>query len=149
MKNPSLRQTLTELKKAKSLAEGFTAAALLINQTAYKTGKMLYGINEKPAKAEPTPAPQTDMTIEPILSPIDSSSDIQKKQVSAQSRQNKIEQENKKTEHLSKNLVHFDVELRDLRHEYETAQTSEDKNALRFKILRVERQRREYLSKAL
>lgn len=158
MKKPNLRQALAELKKAKSLAEGVTAATLLISQAAHKTGALLYdGLNTKSPKTEPKALAQQaepTISIEPIYTDNETTNpapvaETTVNQTATHSRQEKIELENKKTAHLSQNLVQFDFELRQLKLAYDSAATNEEKNALRFKILRVERLRREYLNKTL
>ena len=43
--------------------------------------------------------------------------------------------------------MRIEFDLRTLRNQYDKAPTEIDKNALRFKILRLERERREYIQK--
>lgn len=143
MTQPTLRNALKELKKAKTLAERIAAATILINKTAYKAGQALYGIEPhnqnntakksavnaakhtsaapKASAAEPTTIPET-LPPEPPKITVDT---------------------------FTQGLMRIDAELKRLRHDYQRASTEMDRNAIHFKILRLERKRREYLKQHL
>lgn len=130
MKNSHLQKALQELKQAKNLAERITVTTSLINQAAYRTAKRLYGI-QTPAAAEPSTTPIATnpdiMTSEPIYS--DELETVKMPELDP----------------LSKELIRLDDILKGLRHDYALAATEVEKNAIHFKILRIERQRNEYL----
>ncbi|WP_269900270.1 hypothetical protein [Paenalcaligenes faecalis] len=154
MKNPNLRNALAELKKARSMAEGVTAATLLINKTAYQTGKFLYGLNhilKKPAPVTTTPAPTTEtdstLTVKPVTMEKTTVNDPESVSTKEDLSAPPAAAEKKETDPFTEGLMRIEFDLRTLRNQYDKAPTEIDKNALRFKILRLERERREHIQK--
>lgn len=129
MKNSQLQRALQDIKKAKNLTERITTTTSFFHQAAYNTAKRLYGIR--------SPAPKHGATI-PTETPTLNSEPIYSNEAITQSPELNL---------LSKELIQLDETLKKLRFDYEQAVTEVDKNAIHFKILRLERQRQEFLSK--
>lgn len=140
MKKVNLRQALEELKQARNLAQRLAATSNLVNQTAYKAGQFLYGTAEaKPKKTadhtkplglpELVPTPSAELEVNAIPQP--SSNPISEDEV----------------DYFTKGLMQLNDELKALRLAKDQAETDIEKNAIYFKISRLERTRREYLAK--
>lgn len=152
MKNPNLRNAFAELKKARSMAEGVTAATLLINKTAYQTGKFLYGLNHllknpAPTATAPTSKIDSGLPIESVTTEKITTNDSESVSTVEDLSAPPAAAEKKETDPFTEGLMRIEFDLRTLRNQYDKAPTEIDKNVLRFKILRLERERREYIQK--
>lgn len=152
MKNPNLRNAFAELKKARSMAEGVTAATLLINKTAYQTGKFLYGLNHllknpAPTATAPTSKIDSELPIESVITEKITANDSESVSTKEDLSAPPAAAEKKATDPFAEGLMRIEFDLRTLRNQYDKAPTEIDKNVLRFKILRLERERREYIQK--
>lgn len=138
MKKMNLRQALLELKEAKSFAQRVAATSKLVNQTAFKAGQFLYGTHsaEAPAKPESAPLPVNPHTpLESVSPPEQNATDS-----------NRLQRE-QEVDYFTKGLMKLNEDLKALRIAKELAHTDVERNAIHFKILRLERERREYLAK--
>lgn len=132
MKKMNLRQALLELKEAKSFAQRIAATSKLVNQTAFKAGQILYGTHaaDTSSKAAPQSMPthsQSSHTIAPTAS--------------------QPAQHEQKVDYATTELIKLNEDLKALRIAKELAPTDEQRNAIHFKILRLERERRDFLAK--
>lgn len=138
MKKMNLRQALLELKEAKSFAQRVAATSKLVNQTAFKAGQFLYGTHsaEAPAKPKSPPLPvNPHITLESVSPPEQNATDS-----------NRLQRE-QEVDYFTKGLMKLNEDLKALRIAKELAHTDVERNAIHFKILRLERERREYLAK--
>lgn len=140
MKKVNLRQALEELKKAKNLAQGLVATSNLVNQTAYKAGQFLYGTaanqpKNNLEKTKPLPLPELISTPSAEF------------ETTAIPKPSKPHISNDEVDYFTKGLMQLNEELKALRLTQEKAETDVERNAVHFKILRLERTRREYLAK--
>lgn len=147
MKNPNLRNAFAELKKARSMAEGVTAATLLINKTAYQTGKFLYGLSHLLKNPAPTSKIDSELPIESVITEKITANDSESVSTVEDLSAPPAAAEKKATDPFAEGLMRIEFDLRTLRNQYDKAPTEIDKNVLRFKILRLERERREYIQK--
>lgn len=145
MKNINLRQALEEVKKAKTLAQRLAATSKLMNQTAYKAGQYLYGVTSTDEPKKPTtpetpqvlavPEPTVEPTVEPIV-----------KHAPNQTVPQPLNRNQEDVDYFTNGLMQINEELKALRLAKEKADTDVENNALYFKILRLERERRKYLA---
>ena len=141
MKNMNLRQALEEVKKAKTLAQRLAATSHLMNQTAYKAGQYLYGVASTNESKKPT-TPETSQVLpvpEPTVEPI-------VKQAPNQTAPQPLNRNQEDVDYFTNGLMQINEELKALRLAKEKADTDVEINALYFKILRLERERRKYLA---
>lgn len=119
-------------KKPKSLASYIINTKARITQAAFEAGKYLYGINlpkknDPPAKKlPPAEGEETEHTASPFSSPLPA-------------------HPHNDDDEYSKGLMRFEHELAALRHSYKQSQDDVDRNALHFRILRLERARQKFL----
>ncbi len=134
MKNVNLRQALEEVKKAKTLAQRLAATSNLMNQTAYKAGQYLYGVT---STEESKSSSFTDQLSKP-----EPTIEIAPDQPSPAVQTTKQEE----VDYFTKGLMQINEELKALRLAKEKAETDVESHAIHFKILRLERERRNYLA---
>ena len=118
--------------KPKSLADYIISLKARINKAAFEAGTYLYGINT-PKKKKP---PAEKQPLEEVLPAQDSASTLPD---SISTLHNKSEDE------YTKGLMRFERELATLRQAYKDANDDIDRNALHFRILRLERARKKFL----
>lgn len=141
-----------EIQKPKSLSDLITAATLFINKTAYKTGMFLYGATTPPNHPNPTTNSHTHYTSNsdkcdlPLdrLHP-DDAAEIEKNALA----QPLPVADEKEDDEFTKGLMKVEADLSAMRTAWEQAQDDVERNALRFKLLRLERARNDYLAKHL
>lgn len=141
MKNINLRQALEEVKKAKTLAQRLAATSKLMNQTAYKAGQYLYGVASTDESKKPT-TPETPQVLavpEPTVEPI-------AKHEPNQTAPQPLNRNQEDVDYFTNGLMQINEELKALRLAKKNADTDVESNALYFKILRLERERRKYLA---
>ena len=138
MKKMNLRQALLELKEAKSFAQRVAATSNLMNQTAYKAGQFLYGTHT----ADPAPKSNPDPIAPDTKTAPDMAPSSMPKPVGSDRTQREQE-----VDYFTKGLMKLNEDLKALRIAKELAHTDVERNAIHFKILRLERERRNYLAK--
>lgn len=142
MKNVNLRQALEEVKKAKTLAQRLAATSKLVNQSAYKAGQYLYGVAQtEEIKKTPSPTPLNPLSQLEPTGP-EHASEASSAQTGSPPHNNKQED----VDYFTKGLMQINEELKALRFAKEKADTDIESNAILFKILRLERERRKYLA---
>lgn len=141
-----------DIQKPKSLSELITAASLFINKTAYKTGMFLYGAatpqnhqttNSNRHTHYTSNSNKCDLPLD-RLHP-DDAAEIEKNALPS----HLPVADDKKDDEFTKGLMKIESELEAMRAAWARAQDDIDRNALRFKLLRLERTRDEYLAKHL
>lgn len=136
MKKVNLRQALKEIKAAKTLTQRLAATSKLVNQTAYEAGKILYGVSPPEQ-----PKSSTSEQLNTLRKPETNSKAILEPAPSAQTAHKKSE-----VSHFDQGLININEELKALRLAKEKAYTDVESNAILFKILRLERERRKLLT---
>lgn len=130
MKKTLFKDAIQQFKQAKSLSERIAATASLINQTAYQTSKALYQSTQKnPVRSTAPLAPPA--TVNPMPEPElsnDNTTDLADSVFGAK-------------------LAQFEQELKELHLARSQTELETEKNVLHFKILQLERQRREFIQK--
>ena len=132
MKKMNLRQALLELKEAKSFAQRIAATSKLVNQTAFKAGQILYGTHTADTSSK------ADLQSMPIHS--------QSSHTRAPTASQPVQHE-QKVDYVTTELIKLNEDLKALRIAKELAPTDVERNAIHFKILRLERERRDFLAK--
>ena len=130
-----------ETPSGKDLAGFINTTISFINKSAFKVGAFIYGTTAKTPKADfplepplPTAVAATELFVGPPCPEPDT-------------RLNHIPTAHDKEEdEFTKGLMAFEYELKTLRTAHSKAQDDVERNALRFKILRLERKRHEYIT---
>lgn len=139
MKKINLSQALKELKQAKSLAQRLAATSKLVNHTAYKAGQFFYGAVEPTHK-------ETSLSSAPTNSESDLISSNSVSNIASEVEDKAQSIQKKEVDPFTKGLMQLNEELKVLRIAKELAQTDVESHAIHFKILRLERERHNYLA---
>lgn len=120
-------------KKPKSLADYIIATKAQINKAAFQAGQFLYGI--------PTPKKSNSLS-----DSLPSENRVEAENVIVPSISELVPTaHNKQDDDFTKELMRFEKELAALREAYKKALDDVDRNALHFRILRIERARKKFL----
>lgn len=123
----------------KNLANFITTTTSFINKSAFKVGAFIYGGTNKTPKADPPLEPTSPTAAtEPFIGPPRPESETRLNHTPTA--------HDKQEDEFTKGLMTLEYELKTLRTAHSKAQDDVERNALRFKILRLERKRHEYIA---
>lgn len=141
MKKHTLQHALAQFKNAKGLSNRIAATASLLNKTAFQTSKYLFELKHSSTS---TSTPSTEHLVE-LITTAEKSED--QSPIAVSSVEKAPTQQSALFDEYTFRLLELNEQIKELRLKLREAFIEEEKNALYFKILRLERQHQDIVLK--